>query len=120
MSLTLENAPLGTKAPAIGGGAWTKTERGWQWNGGSTFPRPGGDWNGHLIPPPIKDRFEIPAFCIVLPTGFESMPPEAQYGAALEAIRQAANYAAVQAHQILLPKSTQSVRAEVQYIPRRN
>lgn len=50
--LTLENAPIGTQAPAIGGGAWYKTERGWQWNNrGGTFPRPGGDWNGKLIPP---------------------------------------------------------------------
>lgn len=50
--LTLENAPIGTQAPAIGGGSWTKTERGWMWgSNGSTFPRPGGDWNGVLVPP---------------------------------------------------------------------
>lgn len=49
--LTLENAPVGTKAPAIMGGAWTRTELGWKWNGGSTFHRPGGDWNGKLIAP---------------------------------------------------------------------
>ncbi len=54
--LTLETAPPGTKAPSFGGGAWMKTERGWQWNGGtrspgSTFPRPGGDWDGRLIAP---------------------------------------------------------------------
>jgi hypothetical protein len=54
--LTLETAPLGTKAPSFNGGAWMKTERGWQWNGGtrspgSTFPRPGGDWDGRLITP---------------------------------------------------------------------
>lgn len=49
--LTLENAPIGTKAPATMGGAWTRTELGWKWDGGSTFPRPGGDWNGELIAP---------------------------------------------------------------------
>lgn len=49
------NAPLGTKAPAIMGGAWCKVEGGWKWNGpdgsGSTFPTPGGDWTGDLIVP---------------------------------------------------------------------
>ena len=50
-ALTLDSAPLGTKAPAFGGGAWTKTESGWKWNSGSTFPRPGGDWTGRLILP---------------------------------------------------------------------
>ena len=44
-------APLGTKAPAIGGGYWTKTENGWKWRNGATFPCPGGDWNGELIEP---------------------------------------------------------------------
>lgn len=53
----LREAPVGTKAPAIMGGAWLKVGQGrWQWNGGtrcpgSTFPRPGGDWNGDLIYP---------------------------------------------------------------------
>ena len=50
--LTLENAPIGTRAPAFGGGAWVKTKHGWRWNdNASTFPRPGGDWNGELIAP---------------------------------------------------------------------
>lgn len=49
--LTLESAPLGTKAPAYGGGHWIRVEHGWKWCTGSTFPRPGGDWNGKLIPP---------------------------------------------------------------------
>lgn len=49
--LTLENAPIGTKAPAIMGGHWIKVERGWKWCSGSTFPRPGGDWTGELIAP---------------------------------------------------------------------
>jgi hypothetical protein len=47
--------PLGTRAPAIMGGAWCRVERGWKWNGpdgnGGTFPRPGGDWNGRLLTP---------------------------------------------------------------------
>jgi hypothetical protein len=52
---TLENAPLGTRAPAIGGGHWIKVERGWKWHAGSTFPRPGGDWTGELIAPVAVD-----------------------------------------------------------------
>jgi len=35
--------PIGTKANAVMGGYWIKTERGWKWCTGSTFPRPGGD-----------------------------------------------------------------------------
>lgn len=54
----LRAAPIGTLAPAFNGGAWLKTVHGWQWNGhtatpGSTFPRPGGDWMGELIPPAV-------------------------------------------------------------------
>lgn len=52
---TIDNAPVGTLAPAIGGGRWYRTEHGWKWNGpdgyGGIFPRPGGDWTGKLIPP---------------------------------------------------------------------
>lgn len=51
--LTLENAPLGTKAPAFNGGHWERVEHGWKWCTGSTFPRPGGDWNGNLIAPEV-------------------------------------------------------------------
>lgn len=49
--LTLDNAPIGTRAPAVMGGHWTKTARGWRWCTGATFPSPGGDWNGKLILP---------------------------------------------------------------------
>lgn len=49
--LTLENAPIGTKAPAASGGFWIRTEKGWMWLNGGTFPRPGGDWTGKLILP---------------------------------------------------------------------
>ena len=53
--LTVESAPVGTRAPAIMGGHWYKTQRGWKWNGpdgsGGVFPRPGGDWTGKLIAP---------------------------------------------------------------------
>lgn len=35
--------PIGTKAHAVMGGHWLKTEHGWKWCTGSTFPRPGGD-----------------------------------------------------------------------------
>lgn len=53
MELTLETAPIETRAPAIGGGHWTRTERGWKWCTGATFPQPGGDWTGALIPPAV-------------------------------------------------------------------
>lgn len=33
------------------GGYWERTLYGWKANGGSTFPRPGGDWNGTLSVP---------------------------------------------------------------------
>lgn len=53
--LTTRSAPVGTRAPAFGGGAWYKTAHGWKWNGpngcGSTFPTPGGDWTGKLVVP---------------------------------------------------------------------
>ncbi len=53
--VTLESAPIGTKAPCRDGGAWCKTPRGWKWNGpagnGSTLPRPGADWDGRLLVP---------------------------------------------------------------------
>lgn len=55
MSKKPSDAPIGTKAPSIAGGHWTKTENGWKWGdigeSGSTYPTPGGDWNGKLIHP---------------------------------------------------------------------
>jgi hypothetical protein len=58
MSDRLKDAPLGTKAPSVIGGHWTKTECGWKWCTGSTFPRPGGDWTGDLIYPPEPHKGE--------------------------------------------------------------
>lgn len=53
--ISCRDAPIGTQAPAIGGGHWYRTAQGWKWNGpdgcGDTFPRPGGDWDGRLIYP---------------------------------------------------------------------
>jgi hypothetical protein len=49
--LNLENAPIGTRAPAITGGHWERVAYGWKWCTGSVFPRPGSDWNGKLIAP---------------------------------------------------------------------
>jgi hypothetical protein len=47
--------PLGTKAPATGGGSWTKVYGGWKWGsltgGGGVFPTPGGDNDGTVIMP---------------------------------------------------------------------
>jgi len=41
--------PVGTKAHAFNGGAWTRTEHGWKWGGGDTFPTPGADAIGACI-----------------------------------------------------------------------
>lgn len=35
--------PIGTKANACNGGYWEKTQLGWKWCTGSTYPKPGGD-----------------------------------------------------------------------------
>lgn len=43
--------PVGTKAAAIMGGHWIKTERGWKWCTGATFPTPGGDASGMVCLP---------------------------------------------------------------------
>ena len=43
--------PIGTKAHAVMGGCWTKTEHGWKWGTqGSTFPTPGGDAMSVTLP----------------------------------------------------------------------
>lgn len=43
--------PVGTKAFAIDGGHWTKTERGWKWmEHGSTFPTPGANVGWVILP----------------------------------------------------------------------
>lgn len=44
--------PIGTKAHAYNGGYWIKTERGWKWCNGSTFPTPGADAIGKCIEMP--------------------------------------------------------------------
>jgi len=41
--------PVGTKAHAVTGSHWVRTERGWQTLGGDTFPTPGGDACGACI-----------------------------------------------------------------------
>ena len=59
MVITVENAPIGSIAPAIKGGHWTRMERGWKWCTGATFPRPGGDWTGEIrIPFDSEDTQE--------------------------------------------------------------
>lgn len=51
--------PNGTLAPAIMGGHWEKKAYGWSWNGhGPCFPRPGGDWAGHLLLPATSENLE--------------------------------------------------------------
>lgn len=46
--------PIGTKVYAVMGGHWIKTQRGYKWCTGATFPTPGGDW--HHIVEPEKDE----------------------------------------------------------------
>lgn len=41
---------IGTKAISITGGHWTKTDRGWKWHCGSTFPTPGADARWVVFP----------------------------------------------------------------------
>ncbi len=55
----LDAAPLGTKAPALMGGCWTRVEHGWQWGkNGGVFPTPGGDWMGRLIYPGENNEWD--------------------------------------------------------------
>lgn len=61
--------PIGTKAHAYNGGAWLRTDRGWQWNGGVTFPTPGADAIGYCIELPENASVKIPA------NPAESQPP---------------------------------------------
>lgn len=49
--LPWKDYPIGTKAVAIGGGHWIKTEHGWKWGKhGSTFPTPGADAGWVILP----------------------------------------------------------------------
>lgn len=43
--------PIGTKAHHANGGHWTKTELGWEWHCGDTFPRPGASAIAVTLPP---------------------------------------------------------------------
>jgi hypothetical protein len=59
--LTPDNAPTGTVAKSTLGGYWIKTRNGWQASGrGSTFPLPGGGWDGelHLPGSPVAQAAE--------------------------------------------------------------
>ena len=53
--------PIGTRAHAYNGGAWLRTDRGWQGNGGATFPTPGADAIGYCIELPENASVKIPA-----------------------------------------------------------
>ena len=57
--LTLDNAPIGTRAPATTGGHWHRVKHGWRWGKrGGVFPRPGGDWTGELLAPGVQNTWE--------------------------------------------------------------
>lgn len=49
--LNVREYPIGTKFKALGGGYWIRTEMGFKWCTGSTFPNVGGDWNGEVSLP---------------------------------------------------------------------
>jgi len=62
--------PIGTKAKAIGGGYWERSDNGWKWCNGSTFPRPGADASGFVVLPlsnSINDKLNkapvMPSVC---------------------------------------------------------
>lgn len=59
ITLPWDQYPIGTKARAVMGGYWIKTERGWKWFCGATFPTPGGDACSISLP-----KTTIPAFTI--------------------------------------------------------
>lgn len=91
--LTLDNAPLGTKAPAFNGGHWVRVEHGWKWCTGSTFPRPGGDWTGELVPPEAAPAAQPVSALGIAGIGlkhFGNPIPQAWYGAAKELMLAAA------------------------------
>jgi hypothetical protein len=60
------NYPVGTKAFAIGGGFWIRTEDGWRWHCGDTFPGPGPD--AYEVEMPVGDGIhlttELEAFAV--------------------------------------------------------
>jgi hypothetical protein len=59
---TWNSYPVGTKAKALMGGHWIKTERGWHWPGGGTFPTPGGDATGEIsLPESASNNTQLPA-----------------------------------------------------------
>jgi len=53
--------PVGTKAPAHGGGYWVRVTGGWKWCTGDVFPNPGGDNMDMVIlpTPPAPQRVVI-------------------------------------------------------------
>lgn len=57
--LTLENAPIGTRAPTQGSQSWLRTETGWQWGKhGRIDDKPGGGWTGELVAPAAPGNAE--------------------------------------------------------------
>ena len=46
--------PVGTKAFSISGGYWIKTEAGWKWHTGDTFPTPG--WDAYMVELPAHPQ----------------------------------------------------------------
>lgn len=70
--------PIGTKAHGCNGGYWIRTERGWKWCTGATFPRPGGDAVGKCIELPDKEATCSRKYCPLL--GCECDRPENQVG----------------------------------------
>lgn len=51
--------PIGTKAHALMGGHWIKTEGGWKWFCGDTFPTPAADAFDVTLPDAEDDPDEL-------------------------------------------------------------
>ncbi len=80
--------PVGTKAFDVNGGHWTKTECGWNWPGGSTFPTPGASAIGVEMPKEYRVVFN-PTMSANISAFVEYFDAQYQAEAALQVI---ANY----------------------------
>lgn len=57
--MRLRDYPIGTKAHSINGGYWIKTDSGWRWCTGDTFPTPGmGDVYRYELPDTAEAGFD--------------------------------------------------------------
>ncbi len=67
--------PVGTKAHAIMGAYWVKTERGWKWFSGATFPTPGADVARIELPDPVVEVLSEKELANLLLDQWKTMSP---------------------------------------------